>query len=183
MPLRQTKLATAFSGFICRTVTPLFLLVVLLTAGCGSTNEETAPVAAEPATATPTAAAEVTTATPTAEPEAATPLPVEEEPVAELEAAVEQWEEGPITFKSDSLHGNATASGEPFDKDSLTAAHKELPFDTEVTVINPANGKRVTVRINDRLPPQVSAIIDLSPAAAHEIDMVDAGIIEGRIEW
>ena len=103
--------------------------------------------------------------------------------IVQAAGAVHGDDEGPITFKSESLHGNPTASGEPFDKDSFTAAHKDLPFDTEVTVINPANGKRTTVRINDRLPPQVSAIIDLSPAAAKELEMVDAGIIQGRIEW
>ena len=76
-----------------------------------------------------------------------------------------------------------TASGEPFDKDSLSAAHKTLPFGTVVTVTNLFNGMSTTVTVNDRLPQQVSAVIDISPAAAGEIDMIDAGIVDGRIEW
>ena len=116
--------------------------------------------------------------------------PVGEEPpqtsageeLASADESAANWEEGRITFKSDSLHGNMIASGEPFDKDSFTAAHKNLLFGTEVTVINLFNGKRMTVKINDRLPPHVSALIDISPAAAREIDMIDAGIVGGRIE-
>lgn len=99
------------------------------------------------------------------------------------EADAGKWEEGPVTFKSESLHGNMTASGEPFDKDALTAAHKTLPFGTQVTVVNLFNGLSTVVTINDRLPQHVSAVIDLSPAAAREIDMIDAGIVDGRIEW
>jgi rare lipoprotein A len=123
----------------------------------------------------------------------ATEEPVAEEPRQEIgteseapattEAATPNWEEGRITFKSPSLQGELTASGEPFDKDAMTAAHKELPFGTVVTVTNLFNGKQTTVIVNDRLPSHVSAILDLSPAAAATIDMIDAGIVDGRIEW
>jgi rare lipoprotein A len=152
------------------------------------------PQVAEPTRLTPTATAGlaeagVAAATATPQPESA-PNAQAEAQVQEVDDAAtskkvesDQWDEGPITFKSASLHGNATASGEPFDKDSLTGAHKDLPFDTEVTVINLFNGKSTLVRINDRLPANVSAVIDISPAAAEAIDMIDAGIVDGRIEW
>ncbi len=115
--------------------------------------------------------------------EAEAEAPEAEAPVAEAAESSAAWEEGPITFKSPSLDGAMTASGEPFDKDSLSAAHKTLPFGTVVTVTNLFNGMSTTVTVNDRLPQQVSAVIDISPAAAGEIDMIDAGIVDGRIEW
>jgi peptidoglycan lytic transglycosylase len=59
-----------------------------------------------------------------------------------------------------------TASGEPMDPSAMTAAHRTLPFDTEVTVINHDNGRSAVVRINDRGPYVQGRVIDLSPAAA-----------------
>jgi rare lipoprotein A len=59
-----------------------------------------------------------------------------------------------------------TASGEPMDPAAMTAAHRTLPFDTEVTVINHNNGRSAVVRINDRGPYIQGRVIDLSPAAA-----------------
>jgi rare lipoprotein A len=59
-----------------------------------------------------------------------------------------------------------TASGEPMDPAAMTAAHRTLPFDTEVTVINHDNGRSAVVRINDRGPYVQGRVIDLSPAAA-----------------
>jgi rare lipoprotein A len=59
-----------------------------------------------------------------------------------------------------------TASGEPMDPAAMTAAHRTLPFDTEVTVINHDNGRSAVVRINDRGPYIQGRVIDLSPAAA-----------------
>ena len=60
------------------------------------------------------------------------------------------------------LHNRKTASGERFDNNAMTAAHKTLPFGTEVKVTNLNNGKSVTVRINDRGPFVKGRIIDLS---------------------
>jgi rare lipoprotein A len=62
-----------------------------------------------------------------------------------------------------------TASGEAMDPDALTAAHRTLPFGTEVTVINRDNGRSVVVRINDRGPFVRGRVIDLSPAAARAL--------------
>jgi rare lipoprotein A len=74
-------------------------------------------------------------------------------------------------------HGKQTASGEPFDMHALTAAHPSLPFGTRVVVTNLANGRRVTVRINDRGPFVSGRGIDLSYAAARALGSVGAGVV------
>jgi rare lipoprotein A len=91
-------------------------------------------------------------------------------------------EEGTASYYADSLDGNPTASGEPYDKDALTAAHRTLPFDTEVKVTNLSNGKSVVVRINDRGPHTKNRIIDVSGAAAKALDLLDSGTAKVRIE-
>ncbi|MEU6072441.1 septal ring lytic transglycosylase RlpA family protein [Micromonospora sp. NPDC047074] len=78
--------------------------------------------------------------------------------------------------------GQLTANGENFDPSALTAAHKTLPFDTRVRVTNPANGKSVTVRINDRGPFIEGRCLDLSRAAFARIASLDAGHVEVRYE-
>jgi len=67
--------------------------------------------------------------------------------------------------------GTETASGEPFDPDGLTAAHRTFPFGSRVTITNPRNGKSVVVRINDRGPFTRGVTIDLARGAARAIDM------------
>ncbi len=79
------------------------------------------------------------------------------------------------------FQGRKTASGEIFDTNKLTAAHKRLPFGTHVEVTNLANGKSVVVRINDRGPFVEGRIIDLSRAAAVRIDMLGSGVAEVKI--
>lgn len=73
------------------------------------------------------------------------------------------------------FHGNLTASGEPYDMDALTAAHKTLPFGTVVEVRNLDNGRSVRVKINDRGPFVRGRVIDLSREAARRIDMIGPG--------
>jgi rare lipoprotein A len=68
-------------------------------------------------------------------------------------------------------NGSATASGERFNADELTAAHRTLPFGTRVRVTNHSNGRSVVVRINDRGPFVHGRIIDVTPAAAHALGM------------
>ena len=75
-----------------------------------------------------------------------------------------------------------TASGERFDKHKLTAAHRTLPLGTMVRVTNTRNGKTVVVRINDRGPYGHGRIIDLSEAAARQLDMIDAGVAPVQLE-
>lgn len=65
----------------------------------------------------------------------------------------------------DGFHGQRTANGERFNAHGLTAAHRHLPLGSVVKVVNPANGKAVTVRINDRGPYYGSRILDLSYGA------------------
>ena len=79
-------------------------------------------------------------------------------------------------------HGRLAANGEIYDMEKLTAAHRTLPFDTWLRVVNLGNGKTVEVRINDRGPFVEGRIIDLSHAAARAIDMIGSGIARVRIE-
>ncbi len=91
-------------------------------------------------------------------------------------------EEGTAAYYSDVLHGKKTASGEPYDKNAFTAAHKTLAFGTRVEVTNLENDESVTVIINDRGPFTKGRIIDLSRAAAEQIDMVEQGLAPVRLE-
>lgn len=92
-------------------------------------------------------------------------------------------QEGYATWYGGSHHGGPTASGERFNKNALTAAHRTLPMQTRVRVTNKRNGRTVDVRINDRGPfGNRSRIIDLSEAAAKKLDMIDAGVVPVRVE-
>jgi rare lipoprotein A len=79
-------------------------------------------------------------------------------------------------------HGRRAASGEVYDMQQLTAAHRTLPFQTWVEVTNLSNGKQVDVRINDRGPFAKGRILDLSQAAARDIDMLRAGTARVRLK-
>jgi len=89
---------------------------------------------------------------------------------------------GKASFYNDKYHGRKSASGEVFDQSKLTAAHRTLEFGTMVKVTNLKNRKSVIVRINDRGPFVEGRIIDLSKAAAHQIDMISDGVVEVEIE-
>ena len=91
-------------------------------------------------------------------------------------------EEGIASYYADSLDGNPTASGEPYDKNAMTAAHRTLPFGTMVEVTNLSNDKSVVVRINDRGPHTKNRIIDVSRAAAEKLDILDSGTTKVRVE-
>lgn len=73
------------------------------------------------------------------------------------------------------FHGQKTSSGEPYDMFGMTAAHTTLPIPSYVRVTNPANGKSVVVRVNDRGPFHAGRLIDLSYAAAWKLDYVGSG--------
>jgi rare lipoprotein A len=90
-------------------------------------------------------------------------------------------EEGKASFYADSFQGRKTANGEKYDRKKLTAAHSTLPFNTLVQVTNTRNGKTITVRINDRMRASPHKIIDLSRAAAAQIDLVREGIGKVRV--
>jgi len=90
-------------------------------------------------------------------------------------------QEGKATWYGREAQGGPTASGERFNMNALTAAHRTLRFNTRVEVTNLKNGRRVIVRINDRGPYARGRIIDLSLAAARALDMVEAGVVPVRI--
>jgi len=78
--------------------------------------------------------------------------------------------------------GSKTASGEKFDGQKLTAAHRTLPFGTQVRVTNVANGRSVTVRINDRGPFVRGRVVDVSYLAAKTLGMTGRGIAKVKLD-
>jgi rare lipoprotein A len=99
-----------------------------------------------------------------------------------VQVSAADYSEGWAAYYSNVLHGRTTASGAIYDKNAMTAAHKTLPFGTRVKVTNLANGKSVTVTINDRGPFTENRHIDLSRAAAEQVDMIKAGVVPVSIE-
>ena len=89
---------------------------------------------------------------------------------------------GQASYYGPGLAGNLTASGEPFRPESLTAAHRTLPFGSNVRVTNLKNDAAVVVRINDRGPFAGDRIIDVSAAAAERLGMVENGVADVRLE-
>jgi len=85
------------------------------------------------------------------------------------------YQRGTASWYGPKFHGRQTANGERFNMRKLTAAHRTLPFNTVVKVVNKNNGKSVTVRINDRGPFAKGRIIDLSKAAAEKVNMIGTG--------
>ena len=91
-------------------------------------------------------------------------------------------EEGNASWYGAPFHGRKASNGEVYDMNKLTAAHRTLPFDSIVRVTNLNNGKSTTVRITDRGPFVDNRIIDLSRAAAQEIESIGPGVVPVRIE-
>jgi len=88
---------------------------------------------------------------------------------------------GKASFYHDNFQGLETSSGDLYDMNDFTAAHRTLPFNTFVHVTNKQNNKSVIVRINDRGPFRKSRIIDLTRSAAQKIKMVPYGVVPVRI--
>ncbi len=101
-------------------------------------------------------------------------------PVPPVSPAVYE-ETGIASWYGHPYHGRASASGEIYDMETLTAAHRTLPFGTMVRVQNLENGREVDVRINDRGPFVEGRIIDLSHAAAQQIGMLGPGTAKVRL--
>lgn len=91
-------------------------------------------------------------------------------------------EEGLASYYSDQFMGKITASGEAYNPNYLTAAHRTLPFGTLIKVVNIENGKEVLVRVNDRGPFVEGRIVDLSKKAAKSIGIFEKGLARVRIE-
>jgi rare lipoprotein A len=112
------------------------------------------------------------------------PAPMAPAPKAEAPAksSAGDAETGLAAVYSDKLHGRRTASGQRYDRNQLTAAHKTLPFGTQVKVTNVKNNKSVVVRINDRGPTQAGRVLDLSPRAAKALGISPRGMADVRVE-
>ena len=91
-------------------------------------------------------------------------------------------EVGMASYYAHEHHGLRTASGERFDMNELTAAHRTLPFGTRVRVTNLGNGHSVVARINDRGPWKKGRIVDLSYAAARKVGLIGPGTARVRLE-
>jgi rare lipoprotein A len=142
------------------------ILAVAFVSGCGNRRVAARP----PVSANP--APEVSSVEPT--------------PAASTDAKTEHpgqvFQEGEASWYGAPFHGRRASNGEIYDMNKMTAAHRTLPFGTMVRVINTTNGKSATVRITDRGPFVGNRIIDLSLAAAKEIESVGPGVVRVQLE-
>jgi len=150
----------------------LAVLVVALQAGC-------AQQPAAPETAAPQAPPPTVPLTPPAAVPAPAPAPVQP-PAPETRAY--PVERGWVSLYGAGFAGKKTASGEPFDPNALTMAHRTLPFGTLVRVTNLKNHRSVRLRVNDRGPAVPDRIADVSLAAARKLGMNDDGVIQALLE-
>lgn len=97
-------------------------------------------------------------------------------------AGTPKVQRGQVSLYGRKFEGNETASGEVFDADALTMAHRTLPFGTRVRVTNLENQRSVEVVVNDRGPFVKGRIADLSLAAARRIGMVEDGVVDATLE-
>lgn len=148
--------------------------ITLFSVGCAGKRQVSAPPPAQPLP-TPNSTSETaknSTNVPPPRHAKAPPAP----------APVGYTEEGNASWYGNPFHGRHASNGEIYDMYKLTAAHRTLPFETVVRVTNLSNGKTTTVRITDRGPFVDNRIIDLSLAAAREIDSVGPGVVPVRLE-
>jgi len=87
----------------------------------------------------------------------------------------EFYQRGIASFYGKDFHGKPTASGEIYDMNGMTAAHRTLPFRTILEVKNLENGRKTLVEVNDRGPFVAGRIIDLSAGAARELGLLSSG--------
>ena len=124
-------------------------------------------------------AAPLSNAQPTSAPAAAAaPAPAR----AAAPAASADSSEGLVAHYGRKFAGRKTASGERFNPNALTMAHKTLPMGTRVRVTNMNNRKSVVVRVNDRGPTSDALVGDLSLAAARKIGMLRSGVVDAKLE-
>ena len=91
-------------------------------------------------------------------------------------------EDGEASYYGSAWHGRRTADGGIYDKEAHICAHKTLPFGTRIKVTNKKNGKYTIVRVTDRGPFGRGRIVDLSNAAARDIDIISAGVAPVHLE-
>lgn len=153
----QKTLSVFFSGTALRIILGIAFSAAALT-GCSSSVRFTS---AEHSTPTPTGGGGRSTTTTPAEPV--------------MPGTVLR---GFASYYGDEFQGRLTSNGEVFNQRSFTAAHRNLPFGTKVRVINMKNNRSVFVRINDRGPFVENRVIDLSRAAAEQLDMLKDGVAQ-----
>ncbi len=98
-----------------------------------------------------------------------------------LSASAQDTSKGKASYYSDRLHGRKMSDGTPYHKDSMTCAHLKFPLGTLLKVRNPINKKEVIVKVTDRGPFTKRFIIDLSRAAARELDIINSGFTQVEI--
>lgn len=98
------------------------------------------------------------------------------------EAKSQKVKDGKATYYSGKLYGRRMSNGEYYHPDSMTCAHRTLPFGTRILVTNPRNGNQVIVRVADRGPFARGRVIDLSYAAARELGFLSAGVAYMKLE-
>ncbi|MGL4635997.1 MAG: septal ring lytic transglycosylase RlpA family protein [Beijerinckiaceae bacterium] len=89
---------------------------------------------------------------------------------------------GMASYYGPKFHGKKTASGERFNQNAMTAAHRTAPFGSQMKVTNVSNGRSVVVRINDRGPFIRGRIIDVSTTAARQLGLVQRGVGRVRVQ-
>lgn len=92
-------------------------------------------------------------------------------------------ETGLASFYADKFTSKPTASGQLYDANKLTAAHRTIAFGTRVSITNIQNGKTVEVVINDRGPFVANRIVDVSKAAAQALGMLNTGVVKVRLTY
>lgn len=100
----------------------------------------------------------------------------------EKKSSYKHYQTGIASFYGGRHHGGPTASGERFNQNAMTAAHKTLPFGTRVKVTSLRTGRSVIVRINDRGPYVRGRVIDLSRGAFSKIASTGSGITRVKLE-
>jgi rare lipoprotein A len=98
------------------------------------------------------------------------------------QAKIDSLPTGTASYYAAKFEGRKTANGEILDNKKMTAAHKKLPFGTLVKVTNLSNDSSVVVRINDRLPQNSKRTIDLTKAAAAQLNFIQKGITKVTLE-
>ena len=171
--LRTTLRMTALSAAAFALVAPLTQAEVALA------EEPAAPAALVDTAATASfdtafATVPAPAAEPVAIPEHAVDLETIEPPIEAAPAAT-AIAGGRASYYGRRFHGRRTASGEAFNMNDMTAAHRTLPFGTRVRVTNTRTGASVIVRINDRGPFHGNRVIDVSRAAAGELGLIRSG--------
>lgn len=161
---------TRFRSSAARAV---LLTLPFLAAACSSRHAANRPPAPAPSSTQP----------PTTTGASVTGAPAPTKRGKNVAPAVVGWtEQGNASWYGNPFNGRRSSNGEVYDMYKLTAAHRTLPFETMVRVTNLSNGKSTVVRITDRGPFVDNRIIDLSLAAAREVESVGPGVVPVRLE-